>query len=332
MYVRNRIGRRLSIGLVSLILVGASSACGSSSDDKAASSDGLTTVKVGNLVFVGTAPMQLGIKKGFFKDEGLSLDLTEADNPAAIAGQLTSGQADIGFTTTAFLATADSQGAGLQAVAPVDGLIDTKAPASGVVVKGDSPIKTLADLEGKKVGVVALGSELHVLTLADMDAKGGDSSKMQAVQLPFPQMEQGVASGNVDAAVMTEPFLSAALAKGDRMIAAPEIDLVPNGTVTAWAASTKYISQHADVVKKFLAATQKTLDYAQAHPDEVEALIPTYTGLDPKVLEKMNLGTVYDPAMDLASIQKMGELLKQYGFIDTVPSLEDMVSDDVRNQ
>lgn len=285
----------------------------------------LTTVRLGNLVYTGTAPLQLGIEQGFFEDEGLNIVQTEGDNPAAIAGQLTSGQLDIGFTTTTFLPTAVSQGAPLKAIAAVDGLIDTEAPASAIVVAADSPITTLSDLEGKNVAVVALGSELHLLTLVDVDKAGGDSSKVSPVQIPFPQMQQALDAGNVDAIVTTEPFLSATVAAGARIIAAPEIDIMPGASVTAWAASTSYIEANPKVVDAFIRAMKKTLDYSKAHPDEVLALIPEYTGLDPEQLKDMSLGTIFESELNTESIEAMTQYLFDYKFIEKKPSLSDLV-------
>ena len=311
--------------LAAILAVGLAGCSTPSGDVTTGGGDELTTIRLGNLVFTGTAPLQLGIAQGFFEDEGLEIVQTEGDNPAAIAGQLTSGQLDIGFTTTTFLPTAVSQGAPLMAIAAVDGLIDTEAPASAIVVGADSPITELSDLEGKNVAVVALGSELHLLTLVDVDQKGGDSSKVNPVQIPFPQMQQALESGNVDAIVTTEPFLSATVAAGARIVGTPEIDIMPGASVTAWAASTSYIEANPEVVDAFIRAMKKSLEYSKEHPDEVLALIPEYTGLDPDQLKDMNLGTIFEPELNTESIEKMTQYLFDYKFIETKPSLSDLV-------
>lgn len=315
--------RRIAAVLLAAVLIPAGIA-GCSTPAPETGDGELTTIRLGNLVFNGTAPLQLGIDKGFFEEEGLEIVQTEGDNPAAIAGQLTSGQLDIGFTTTTFLATAVSGGAPLKAIAAVDGLIDTEAPASAIVVPEDSPITELSELEGP-VGVVALGSELHLLTLVDVDEQGGDSSKIEPVQVPFPQMQQALEAGNVQAIVTTEPFLSATLASGARLLAAPEIDIMPNASVTAWAASTSYIEQNPEAIAAFARAMEKTLAYSAENPQEVLDLIPEYTGLDPEQLENLNLGTVFDPDLNTDSIVKMGELLLEYGFIEKQPTLDELV-------
>ncbi|GAB3616724.1 ABC transporter substrate-binding protein [Okibacterium endophyticum] len=318
--------KKVGVAMSVLVLAAALGACSSEGGDGPKSSEGdLITVNVGNLVYTGTAPFQLGIEKGFFEEEGLEIVQTEGDNPAAIAGQISSGQLDIGFATTTFLATVVAQGAELKAIAPVDGLIDTEAAAAAIVVPEDSDIMSAKDLAGKKVGVVALGSELHLLTLVVVDDDGGDSSAVEPVQLPFPQMQQALDAGNVDAIVTTEPFLSASLAAGGRSISTPEIEVFPNGTVTAWVTSNGFAEQNPDVIDGFRRAMEKTLQYSKDHKQEVLDLIPEYTGLEPDQVAETNLGTVYEPGLDTESITRMSELLFEYGFIETQPTLEELV-------
>ena len=325
MNIRARSKRSVSAAAISAALILTLGACAGGSGSEGESSGDLTTVKVGNLVYTGTAPFQLGIKKGFFEEEGLKIEQIEGDNPATIAGQITSGQLDIGFATTTFLATAVAQGAPLRAIAAVDGLIDTEKPASAIVVGEDSGITSPKDLAGKKVGVVALGSELHLLSLVVVDEDGGDSSTVQPVQLPFPQMQQALESGNVDAIVTTEPFLTATLDTGAKAINYPEIEVFPKGSVTAWISSESFINSNPEAVAAFSRAMEKTLAYSQDHKDEVLALIPDYAGLDKSQLESMNLGTVFDPTLDADSIVEMAKLLNKYGFIDKTPTLDQLV-------
>ncbi len=320
--------KNAAVTAVVLTLAASLVSCGSSPEGEgggSGDSQELTTVNVGYVVYSGTAPLQLGIEKGFFEEEGLEIVGSEGDNPAAIAGQLTSGQLDIGFATTTFLATAVAQGAPLKAIAAVDGVIDTENPASAILVPEDSDIQSPKDLAGKKVAVIALGSELHLLTLVVVDEDGGDSSAVQAVQLPFPQMQQALEDGNVDAVVTTEPFLSASLQEGFRSISVPEIEVFPEGSVTAWVASEQFINSDPDTVDAFRRGMEKTLEYGAENPDEVLAVIPEFAGLEADQLEEMNLGTIYDPELNTESITKMAELLNEYGFIEETPTLEQLV-------
>ena len=207
---------RLNLAALLVLLVAtmlAFAACGSDDEDEGGAQAGeasaeSTPVKLGIVEFTGIAPTQLGIDKGIFEKHGIDLELVPADNPAAISAQVLSGQLDLGFATTTYHATAAAKGAPLVAVSAVDGLINPDDAVSAIVVKDDSPIQSPKDLTGKKVAVVALGSELDVLMKKVTDDDGGDSSQVQSVQIPFPQMQAALAAGRVDAIVTTEPFMS----------------------------------------------------------------------------------------------------------------------------
>ena len=111
-------GRFKQAGLliVAVLTMFALAACGSD-DEKSgaggAQAAGPAPVKLGIVEYTGIAPTQLGLDKGIFEKHGIDLELVPADTPAAITAQVLSGQLDMGFATTTFLATAAAKGAPL---------------------------------------------------------------------------------------------------------------------------------------------------------------------------------------------------------------------------
>jgi NitT/TauT family transport system substrate-binding protein len=306
-------------------------ACGSDDDESGGSAGTqgaaaeMTPIKIGVVEFAGIAPTQLGIDKGIFKKHGLDARLVPGDNPAAISAQVLSGQLDVGFATTTYLATAAAKGAPLQAIAGVDGIIDPEEAVSAIVVKDGSSIRSAKDLEGKRVAVVALGSELDVLTKKVVDEDGGDSSTVKSVQIPFPQMEAALKAGRVDAIVTTEPFLSISKKANGRVISEPEIEVLPEGSVTAYTASKRFIESKADVVERFQAAMQESLNYAKANPDESLAAVAKVTGVAEQEAEGQALGVIYEPKLDRPSVDEMQDLLLEYELIEKKLPLDDLV-------
>jgi NitT/TauT family transport system substrate-binding protein len=327
------IARSSAAALVAALVVLAT-ACGSSDSGSsgksdaggAAASSGTTTVKVSYVPYVGAAAFKLGLEKGFFTKQGLDVQDSEGVAPAPIMAQVLAGKLDVGFTTIPALVAAASNGAPLKAVSAFDGLIDPDKPATAIMVKADSPIKGAKDLEGKKVGVVALQSELDVLLHEVVRRAGRDPSKVQSVQVPFPEMNTALKAGRVDAVVNTEPFVT--LSKGDavKAIDYPEAEVVPNGTVTAFVASEKFIAGHADVVKRFQTAMNQSLEYAGAHPDEAQAIMTKVADMKPSLLKQINLGTVFKPSVDTASIEKFIALQTQFGFVKNPPAAGDLLA------
>src|SRR5438128_243292 len=90
--------RRLLIGLTAAALLTATG-CGSSDSASPGGSaaSGPTTIKVGVIPIVDTAPMHLGVAKGFFKEQDLDVQLVTVTGGAEAIAQVVSGKLDFSF-------------------------------------------------------------------------------------------------------------------------------------------------------------------------------------------------------------------------------------------
>jgi NitT/TauT family transport system substrate-binding protein len=306
-------------------------ACGDDDDSadegRSGQADGTTTLKVSYVPYVGAAPFKLGIDKGFFKKRGLEIQESEGPAPAPIMAQVTSGQLDIGFTTIPALIGAVSGGAPLQAISAFDGVIDPDNPQGAILVKEGSGIKSPKDLEGKKVGVVALQSELDVLLHEVVRRDGGDQAKVQSVQVPFPEMLAALKADRVDAVVNVEPFLTLAEQDGGfDAISFPEVEVVPNRAVTAFVASKDFIADNPEVIEKFKAAMNESLEYADSHPEEAQQTMTEVGDIEPDLLKEINLGVIFDPTLDEESIEVFRALMQDFGYVEDPPPASELLA------
>ena len=143
---------------------------------------------------------------------------------------------------------------------------------------------------------------------------GGDPKSITFIELAFPDMVAAVAPGKVAAAMVVEPFLSVAKAQGLRTVAWPYAVTAPNLTIAGWFTSQNYMKAHADVVSRFEEAIKESADYARAHPDEVRAMLPTYTSIKPDLAAKITLPN-YQSEIDKDAVQKLLDLGTQDGII-----------------
>jgi NitT/TauT family transport system substrate-binding protein len=302
----------------------AATACGTAkpADSGSAASPGTPDkVSVGVIAIVDVAPIYLGKQKGFFSQRNIDLSMETSQGGAAIVPGVVSGQFQFGFSNVTSLMLAASKGLPLKVVS--NGVNSTGVADkdySGVVVKADSPIKTAKDLAGHSVSVNTLKNIGDTTVRASVRKAGGDPKAVKFVELAFPDAPAALQAGRVDAIWVVEPFLTAALGQGGRLVAANYVDTAPNLTVAAYFTSKQLIASKPDLVKRFTEAIQQSLEYADAHPDEVRAVLGTYTKITPDVAAKLVLPK-WPAQVNKDSVQTLANLAVGDGLLDKAPDL-----------
>lgn len=306
------------VALVALV-AGVGAGCGGSdttSEQAAASTSGPTVVKVGVLPAVTVAPLFVGMEQGIFQKHGLRVSPQVAQGGAAIIPALASGSMQFGVSNTPTTLLASSKGLPLRVVADAARSGDTEATdITAVVVSKHSSIRKPSELASKTVAVNLLNNIGDLSVKASLDKLGVDSSSVKFVEIPFPEMPAALAKGRVDAAWVSEPFLTVAKAAGARQIVAPLASATPNVSVSDWITSSRYAAQHGDVVARFAAAIAESNAYAQAHPDVVRAALTRFAKLPKAVTDKIVLPS-WPTKIDRNSYAQLDALSRKYGLYD----------------
>jgi NitT/TauT family transport system substrate-binding protein len=314
--------RQFIAGLAAVALIGTAAGCGSSGgSDASTTQDGITQVKVGVIPIVDVAPIYLGQQKGFFKSRKIELTMESGQGGAAIVPGVVSGQFQFGFSNFTSLLIAQTKNVPIKVVS--NGVASTGVAGKdfgGVTVKANSPIKSAKDLAGKKISVNTLKNIGDTTIRESVRKAGGDPSGISFVEMPFPNMAAALDAGQVDAAWVVEPQLSQILGTGARVVAWNFVDPAPNLTIAGYFTSTKLIADKPDLVKNFTAAMNESLTYADAHPDEVRAIIGTYTKIDPGLVAKLTLPK-WPTEINRASVETLAKLGEQDGVITGSPDL-----------
>jgi NitT/TauT family transport system substrate-binding protein len=311
--------RTLAVALLATTLL-AGTACGTATTNNPApagpSTPGAapTKVTVGVIPILDVAPIYLGKQKGFFTSRGIDLDLQQAQGGAAIVPAVISGQYQFGFSNMISLLIAQSKDVPIKVVSNGNASTGVEQDFAGLMVKGDSPIKTAADLAGKKVAANTLKNIVDTSVRASVRKAGGDAASVQFVELAFPQQPAALQSGQVDAVFVVEPFQQQVLAQGGRKIASSYVDAAPNLTVASYFTSTQLMSSNPDLVKRFTEAMKESLAYTDSHPDEARQIIGTYTQIAADVIAKMTLPK-FPPDINRESVQKLADLAVADGLL-----------------
>ncbi|HEV3464562.1 MAG TPA: ABC transporter substrate-binding protein [Actinomycetota bacterium] len=312
--------RRPLVSLVAAALLLVAAGCGTSDDEPPAAAGGTTQVKVGVIPILDVAPIYLGKEKGFFSNRGIELTMETGQGGAAIVPGVVSGQFQFGFSNVTSLLIARSRGLPLKVVA--NGVASTskdKADFSGVVTRDDA-IRTAADLAGKRVAVNTLKNIGDSTIRASVRKAGGDPSSIRFTELAFPDMPAALEAGRVDAVWVVEPFLTATLAQGGRLVASNYVDTAPDLTVAVYFTSEKLLRENLDLVNRFTEAMNESLAYADAHPDEARQILTTYTQIDEAVIPDLTLPK-WPAEINRESVETLASLAVQDGLVTEQPDV-----------
>jgi NitT/TauT family transport system substrate-binding protein len=320
--------RPLVVALAAAALALAAAACGG--DSGGGSAGGGTPQKparvdIGTLPISNAAPMYLGMRKGFFRQEGLELVPHVAQNGAELITGALSGSYDFIFAGYIPSIVARAKGLPITVVAASDlGAKRAKDEWTITLSKRGSDIRAPRDLAGKTIAVNGLRGVGEVVIKASLEKQGVDPKSIKLLEVPFPEMPAALERGRVDAIWAAEPFLSQELGQGAREVDAPLVTLAPNFVNGGYEASDKFIAQNGDVVARFSRAMSRSVDYAQAHPDEVRRTIPTYTKIPPAAAAKIRL-PVWSSKLDRRLLQQAADYTQRYGIIKQAPKAGEMV-------
>jgi NitT/TauT family transport system substrate-binding protein len=282
-------------------------------------------VKIGLIPIADVAPIFVGIKQGYFKEQGIELEPQFAAGGAAITPAVLSGDFDIGFSNTVSLLIASSKGLPVQIISQgVLGGPDLSKPWADVLIPKGSDIKEPKDLEGKTIAANTLNNICEVTINATLEKKGVDVSKLKYTEIPFPDMIGALEKGRVDAACVVEPFVSQGKAAGMKGIDPFYAATAPDLTVAAYFASKQMIESKPELIDRFKTAMEKSLQYSADNPDAVRAVLPEYTQIPKEAAEKINLPS-WKPELTEDTIQTLSELSEKYGLIEQQPDLDQLI-------
>ncbi|MDM0056660.1 aliphatic sulfonate ABC transporter substrate-binding protein [Variovorax sp. J22G47] len=163
--------------------------------------------------------------------------------------------------------------------------------AQAIVVRADSPVRTLGDLKGKKIGV-AKGSGGHYLLLAALDKAGISLKEIEAAYLTPADGRAAFEKGAIDAWVTWDPFLAAAQRQSS-------VRVLADGTGIAsyqryYLASTKFAQARPDVLRVIYAALDKAGKWVKRNPRDAAELLAPVWGLDVATIEQANARRSYE--------------------------------------
>lgn len=223
------------------------------------------TIRIGYIA--GPAPashMLLADARGYFEDEGITVETTPFTTGISLSQALTGGSVDVGVMG-AVIANFPARGQG-----KVFLLNNLEANIQQIWAAPDSGIESIEDLGGRQVATTS-GTAAHLLLQVALEEAGLSSSDVEIVNLDMPSVANTFVTGGVDAAALWAPF--------DQQIAERLPDAVQLATsgdyenaaiASGWVANNDFFAQHQDVLPRVARAWMRA--NADITSDQEQAL------------------------------------------------------------
>lgn len=301
----------LSLALALSLFTGCGSSSAQVSESNNTSTEPQTTPKTEELIkikvadnpFIGVAPVYTALEKGIFEKYGLEVELVNFDDPSQSTSALISGNVDVaGGTLDSSLIVADQY---KDQMPQVISIRDDSAGADGIVAKNG--IETVADLRGKTVGV-AVNQTTHFLLQQALEKAGVSESEINLVDMNSSDAGASFISGNIDAAVTWEPYLSNAAKSGVGKMIFSSAD-APGSIMDIVMVSKKTADEEPEWVVPFLQALEEARAYVEDSKTRDDAMEITAKYLDVSKEEALEM----IPTIKLYSTSETVEALSDGG-------------------
>ncbi|HEX7683175.1 MAG TPA: ABC transporter substrate-binding protein [Trinickia sp.] len=253
---------------------------GMASHGAMAADNGKITIMVGGISKLIYLPAKLTEQLGYFKDEGLDVELESQPAGVDAENELLAGavQAVVGF----YDHTIDLQAKGKETEAIV---VFGQVPGEVELVstKAANTVKSMADVKGKTLGVTGLGSSTSFLTQYLASQHGIESS--QFTMLPVgagPTFIAAIKQSRIDAGMTTEPTVSKLVHDGDakvlvdmRTVEGTKAALGGTYPAASLYVQSAWVATHKAEAAKLAHAFVRTMQFIHTHSaEEIAAKMP----------------------------------------------------------
>jgi len=282
-------------------------------------------IRIGFWPVASALPFFVAIEKGYFKEAGLDVEAQKYASAQQVMEAMLSGRGEgsANGTASAVLAIGEIAQPGLFKIFCTNPT-NARYVLDEFIVAKDSPIKTLAELKGKRV---ASGPGIQNVTLAKVMLERAGAGPMSISELPIGQHVASIAAGQVDAAYTLEPTGTVGRLNGTTRTL--EVGVVAKyilgDPMAPWhggsaSLTSEFIKAHPDVAKKYIAAYKRGVDLVRQKPDEARPFLKGYTAIEGALTAEVPMSdylfsTDFKPA-DVAYFQKFYDLFTEKGIFE----------------
>ncbi|WP_347987786.1 ABC transporter substrate-binding protein [Methylomonas sp. AM2-LC] len=294
-------------------------------------------LRIGYVFAMANAPALIADKQGFYKQEGLNVDIKALGDGPIIQQAVAAGELDIAYVGTPPVYQWYSRGLESRILAKVN------YGQAAVIANANGLINKVTDLKGKKLAGVKKGSGMDVLLrgfVLKEHAQLDPEQDLSIIDMPPGNMDAALERNIVDAAFTWEPFVSQSVLRGTSKLVLDVNQVMPNYPWYVITALPKILKERPEDVVKLLRAHRKAIAFLNEHPEESNRIIAEAFQLqalqsaDGKSIlpeqivaeARKRLGWSAElQESDLQFIQRLMDYSRDLGFMNSSPSLEQLV-------
>lgn len=272
-------------------------------------------------------PIIVAQEQGYFADEGLEVEVVAPADPADPPKMVAAGRADLAVSYQPQLHLQIAEGMPLVRVGTL-----VATPLNCLLVLQDGPVKSIADLAGRKVGFSVAGMEEALLS-AMLQANGLSLKDVELVGVNW-SLSPALMSGQVDATIgaFRNFELNQMQIEGiDGRCFYPEEEGVPAYDELIYVANPERME--AEEIRRFLAATERATQFIVNHPQESwDIFAGTASELRDELNQKAWADTIprfalRPAALDAGRYARFESFLNEAGLIEGTRSVSDLAAD-----
>lgn len=260
-------------------------------------------------------PIWVAYEEGYLQEEfdkiGAAFTWQEFKSGPLVNEAVAAGEADLGFMADLPAIIAKSSGQPIEVISNV--AYGEKGLA--VLVKSDSEISSVAELKGKKVAY-ATGSYAQHLLAVLLDKEGLKLEDVESINLGAGDQPAALASGEVDAIVIWEQYISQLTSDGTAKVLADGTG-VKRGNMITYILSD-YADQNPEVVKAWIRALNRGNELLKNDPDKAAEAVAEDFGVTPELMRKIIDNFTYSTELtpdDIAEITAVKDFSLEAGII-----------------
>lgn len=291
-------------------------------------------LRIGYWPVAAGLPFFAAIEKGYFKEAGLDVEPLKFAGAQQVMEAMLSGRSDgsSNGTGSANLAIGEIAQPGLFKIFCTNPS-NAKFVLDEFITAKDGPIKTMADLKGKRV---ASGPGIQNVTLCKTMLERAGATGATVSELPIGQHVAAIVAGQVDACYTLEPTGTVGRMNGTtRVIEAGVVaKYILGDPMAPWhggAASltTEFIKKNPEVAKKFIAAYTRGVELVRTQPAEARQYMKGYTAIEGALTAEVPLASYmlyneFKPS-DIAYFQKFYDLFTEKDIFDKKVVVENLL-------